>query len=184
MPWKKPQEASAMCPPQHPLSRKGCERGIPLGRLRHRRHAATAPHEMDMLTVPAPHDAPIKELLTRTVPPTHPRTADVLHGVLGSRVGVAGDVEGTDARGVMLRRTEGHDRTPKSHLTRAVCSARIRSPTLVRVSGLGVRSQVDSSRSAAGMRAFMPHPHRPARGCSPRRAARRMQRRQSAASHS
>jgi hypothetical protein len=155
----------------------------PLGRLRHRGHAGGA-DEPNVLAVPAPHDAAIKELRAGTLPAVHPPTADVLDGVLGPRVGIAGNVEGTDAGGVVLRGTEGHDRTPRSRLTRAVCSARIRSPTLVRVSGLGARRiHVDSRRIAAGMRVFIPHP-RPARGCSPRRAVRRMQRRQSAARHS
>jgi hypothetical protein len=49
---------------------------------------------MDMLAMPAPHDAAIKELRARALP--HPRTADVLDGVLGPRVRVTGDVEGTD----------------------------------------------------------------------------------------
>jgi hypothetical protein len=147
----------------------------PLGRLRHRGHAGGA-DEPNVLAVPAPHDAAIKELRAGTLPAVHPPTADVLDGVLGPRVGIAGNVEGTDAGGVVLRGTEGHDRTPRSRLTRAVCSARIRSPRLVRVSGsTGVRRiQVDSSRIAAGMRAFMPHPRRASRGCSRLPSARRM----------
>jgi hypothetical protein len=51
------------------------------------------PHEMDMLAMPAPHDAAIKELRTRALPPIHPAPANMLDGVLGSRVGIAGDVE-------------------------------------------------------------------------------------------
>ena len=49
------------CPPQHPLARKGCERGIPLGRLRYRRHAGGA-DEMNVLAMPASCDAPEEEL--------------------------------------------------------------------------------------------------------------------------
>jgi hypothetical protein len=67
---------------------------------------------MDVLAVTAPHDAAIKELRAGTLPPTHPRPADVLDGVLGARVGVAGDVEGTDPRGVVLRGAEGHAAPP------------------------------------------------------------------------
>jgi len=154
-----------------------------LGRLR--RTSPAAPDEMDVFTIPTLRHTSVEELGTGALPPIHPRLADMLDGVLNARMRVAGDVERSNPGCVVLRGTEGHDRTPRSCLTRAVCSARIRSPTLVRVSYLGVRSQVDSSRIAAGMRVFMPHPRRlaPARGCSPRRVVPQMQPSRSGASH-
>jgi hypothetical protein len=137
----------------------------PLGRLR--RPSPAAPDEMDVFTIPTLRHTSVEELGTGTLPTIHPRLADMLDGVLNARMRVAGDVERSNPGCAMLRRTEGHDRTPINCLTRAVCSARIRSPMLVRVSGsTGVRSQVDSSRIAAGIRAFTPHPRRASRGCN------------------
>jgi hypothetical protein len=69
---------------------------------------------MDVLAVSAPHDAPKEELGARALPAIHPRPADVLDGVLGARVGVAGDVEGADSCGVVLGGTEGHAAPPSS----------------------------------------------------------------------
>jgi hypothetical protein len=171
-------------PPTASPRREGMRVGhSPLGRLG--RTSPAAPDEMDVFTIPTLRHTPVEELGTGALPPIHPRLADMLDGVLNARMRVAGDVERSNPGCAILRRTEGHDRTPSSCLTRAVCSARIRSPRLVRVSGsTGVRRiQVDSSRIAAGIRAFTPHPRR-ARGCSPLPSVRRMQRRQSAARHS
>jgi len=73
---------------------------------------------MDVLAVTTACDAPKEELRTRALPAIHPRPADMLDGVLGSRVGVAGDVEGVSACGVMLRGTEGHAAPPSSCVPR------------------------------------------------------------------
>src|ERR1700733_10108205 len=85
----------------------------PLGRLRHRRHARGA-DEMDVFAVTAVCDTSVEELRTRTLPAVHPRPANVLDGVFRARVGVAGDVEGMRARGMVLRRTEGHAAPPSA----------------------------------------------------------------------
>jgi hypothetical protein len=68
----------------------------PLGRLRDLGHAGGA-HEMDVLTVTASCHAPEEVLRAKTLPPIHPRLADMLDGVLNARMRVAGDVEGADA---------------------------------------------------------------------------------------
>ena len=58
----------------------------------------STPHKANVLTVPTPHEASIEELRARTLPPTHPRLADVLDGVFGARFGVAANVERVNAR--------------------------------------------------------------------------------------
>jgi hypothetical protein len=52
---------------------------------------------MDVLAMSAACGAPKEVLRARTLPPIHPAPADVLDGVFGACVGIARDVEGTDA---------------------------------------------------------------------------------------
>jgi hypothetical protein len=159
------RQEPANAPHSIPSDGRDASGAFPLGRLR--RTSPAAPDEMDVFTIPTLRHTSVEELGTGALPPIHPRLADMLDGVLNARMRVAGDVERSNPGCAMLRGTEGHNRTPRSCLTRAVCSARIRSPMLVRVSGsTGVRSQVDSSRIAAGIRAFTPHPRRASRGCN------------------
>jgi hypothetical protein len=69
---------------------------------------------MDVFAVTTASDTSEEELRTGALPPINPRPADVLDGVFRARVGVARDVEGVRAGGMVLRGTEGHAAPPSS----------------------------------------------------------------------
>jgi hypothetical protein len=61
---------------------------------------------MHVFTLSSLRRTPEEELRTAALPPVHPGLPDVLHRILGARMGVAEDVVGVDAWGMVLCGTD------------------------------------------------------------------------------
>ena len=84
-------------------------RGVPSQR---RDTNGARPHGPDVFAVASSDDASEEEVRTAALPAVHPAAADALHDVFAA--GIAGDVEGADAGGTVLRGTKGHAAPPRT----------------------------------------------------------------------